>query len=76
MSFPYGGSYSTDFIEDWVKICLPAKAKVTAEHEDTPFGDQCVLCEKETVNVSLENLLSYQGLLWGHDFILSPPVSL
>ncbi|XP_057791718.1 carbonic anhydrase 2-like isoform X2 [Salvia miltiorrhiza] len=69
MSFPYDGSSSTDFIEDWVKICLPAKAKVTAEHGDTAFGDQCVLCEKEAVNVSLENLLSYpfvrQGVVNG-----------
>ncbi|KAK6128338.1 hypothetical protein DH2020_037925 [Rehmannia glutinosa] len=48
-----------DFIEDWVKICLPAKAKVIADHGETPFGDQCVLCEKEAVNVSLGNLLSY-----------------
>lgn len=36
----------SDFIEDWVKIGLPAKAKVTAEHGDKPFGDQCACCEK------------------------------
>ncbi|KAL1531647.1 carbonic anhydrase [Salvia divinorum] len=69
MSFPYNGTYSTDFIEDWVKIGLPAKAKVTAKNGDTAFGDQCVLCEKEAVNVSLENLLSYpfvrQGVVNG-----------
>ncbi|KAI3452430.1 hypothetical protein Pfo_030199 [Paulownia fortunei] len=59
MSFPFDGSSSTDFIEDWVKICLPAKAKVLADHGSTPFGDQCALCEKEAVNVSLGNLLSY-----------------
>lgn len=29
-----------------MKICLPAKGKVMAEHENTPFGDQCALCEK------------------------------
>ncbi|KAG6391820.1 hypothetical protein SASPL_149580 [Salvia splendens] len=59
----------SDFIEDWVKIGLPAKAKVTAENGDTAFGDQCVLCEKEAVNASLENLLSYpfvrQGVVNG-----------
>ncbi|KAK6155191.1 hypothetical protein DH2020_009439 [Rehmannia glutinosa] len=49
----------SDFIEDWVKICLPAKAKVLAECGNTPFGDQCAQCEKEAVNVSLGNLLSY-----------------
>lgn len=36
----------SDFIEDWVKICLPAKAKVLADHADKPFGDQCAQCEK------------------------------
>ncbi|KAL8043878.1 hypothetical protein ABFX02_08G011600 [Erythranthe guttata] len=59
MSFPFDGTTSTDFIEDWVKICLPAKAKINAQHAETPFGDKCVLCEKEAVNVSLGNLLSY-----------------
>lgn len=60
MSFPYDGSSSTDFIEDWVKVCLPAKGKVVADcGADVPFGDQCVLCEKEAVNVSLGNLFSY-----------------
>lgn len=59
MSFPYDGTSSTDFIEDWVKICLPAKNKILTESKDTPFGDQCAQCEKEAVNVSLGNLLSY-----------------
>nr|GMC93517.1 carbonic anhydrase, chloroplastic-like [Ipomoea batatas]GMC95252.1 carbonic anhydrase, chloroplastic-like [Ipomoea batatas] len=59
MSFPDNGPTSTDFIEDWVKICLPAKHKVISEHGGAPFGDQCVYCEKEAVNVSLGNLLTY-----------------
>ncbi|KAL1538570.1 carbonic anhydrase [Salvia divinorum] len=60
MSFPYDGSTSTDFIEDWVSIALPAKNKTLADcGKDTPFGDQCATCEKEAVNVSLGNLLSY-----------------
>ncbi|XP_019161752.1 PREDICTED: carbonic anhydrase 2-like isoform X2 [Ipomoea nil] len=59
MSFPDNGPTSTDFIEDWVKICLPAKHKVISEHGDAPFGDQCAYCEKEAVNVSLGNLLTY-----------------
>lgn len=59
MSFPYDGSSSTDFIEDWVKLALPAKNKVLAEQASSPFGDQCTTCEKEAVNVSLGNLLSY-----------------
>ncbi|XP_075510725.1 carbonic anhydrase 2-like [Primulina tabacum] len=59
MSFALDGSSNTDFIEDWVKICSPAKKKVIAQCGEKPFGDQCVLCEKEAVNVSLGNLLSY-----------------
>uniref|UniRef100_A0A5B7C1Z4 Carbonic anhydrase n=1 Tax=Davidia involucrata TaxID=16924 RepID=A0A5B7C1Z4_DAVIN len=59
MSFPFDGPNSTDFIEDWVKIGLPAKAKVIAEHGDAPFPVQCAYCEKEAVNVSLGNLLTY-----------------
>ncbi|KAK4757077.1 hypothetical protein SAY87_007204 [Trapa incisa] len=59
MSFPYDGKYSTDFIEDWVKIGSPAKAKVLSAHGGKEFGEQCTHCEKEAVNVSLGNLLSY-----------------
>uniref|UniRef100_A0A7N0VCF7 carbonic anhydrase n=2 Tax=Kalanchoe fedtschenkoi TaxID=63787 RepID=A0A7N0VCF7_KALFE len=60
MSLSDDGSTSTDFIEDWVKICLPAKSKVKAEcGGDSPFPDMCATCEKEAVNVSLSNLLTY-----------------
>ena len=59
MTFPDEGPHITDFIEDWVKVCLPAKSKVVAEHNGTHLDDQCVLCEKEAVNVSLGNLLTY-----------------
>ncbi|KFK23871.1 hypothetical protein AALP_AAs48398U000100, partial [Arabis alpina] len=31
MSSALDGNNSTDFIEDWVKICLPAKVKVISE---------------------------------------------
>ncbi|XP_075105750.1 carbonic anhydrase, chloroplastic-like isoform X3 [Nicotiana tabacum] len=59
MELPEDGSESTDFIEDWVKIGLPAKAKVLAEHGDKTFKEQVKYCEKEAVNVSLANLLTY-----------------
>ncbi|OVA07585.1 Carbonic anhydrase [Macleaya cordata] len=60
MSLPEDGSTSTDFIEDWVKICLPARSKVQAEAgEGAGFPDLCSKCEKEAVNVSLGNLLTY-----------------
>ncbi|XP_060194939.1 carbonic anhydrase, chloroplastic-like [Lycium barbarum] len=59
MQLPEDGSESTEFIENWVKIGLPAKAKVLAEHADKTFEEQCKYCEKEAVNVSLANLLTY-----------------
>ncbi|KAJ7970841.1 Carbonic anhydrase [Quillaja saponaria] len=59
MSFPYDGTTSTDFIEDWVSIGLPAKAKVKAAFGDAPLPELCGHCEKEAVNVSLGNLLTY-----------------
>ncbi|XP_047310908.1 carbonic anhydrase 2-like [Impatiens glandulifera] len=59
MSIPDDGSTNSDFIENWVKICLPAKARVKAEYDGIDFAEQCTNCEKEAVNVSLGNLLTY-----------------
>ncbi|XXG83924.1 hypothetical protein AAC387_Pa10g1565 [Persea americana] len=59
MSLADDGTTSTDFIEEWVKICLPARLKVRKEHDSSPLQDQCSKCEKEAVNVSLGNLLTY-----------------
>ncbi|KAJ4972613.1 hypothetical protein NE237_005787 [Protea cynaroides] len=53
------GSTSTDFIENWVKIGSQAKAKVKSEHGSLSFPEQCTLCEKEAVSLSLDNLLTY-----------------
>lgn len=53
------GTTGTDFIEDWVKICTPAKERVKQAHGDLSFEEQCSKCEKEAVNVSLENLKTY-----------------
>uniref|UniRef100_A0A1J3F311 Carbonic anhydrase n=1 Tax=Noccaea caerulescens TaxID=107243 RepID=A0A1J3F311_NOCCA len=49
----------SDFIENWVKIGAQARNKVKEEHQDLSYEDQCNKCEKEAVNVSLGNLLSY-----------------
>ncbi|GLT72067.1 hypothetical protein SLA2020_440330 [Shorea laevis] len=49
----------SDFIDEWVKIGKPAKDKVIAQYGDLPFETQCEYCEKEAVNLSLSNLLSY-----------------
>ncbi|KAI9078059.1 hypothetical protein K1719_039984 [Acacia pycnantha] len=60
MSIPDNGAVpTTDFIEDWVKIGLPAKARVRAVHGSAPLAELCTHCETEAVNVSLGNLLTY-----------------
>nr|XP_016453091.1 PREDICTED: beta carbonic anhydrase 1, chloroplastic-like [Nicotiana tabacum] len=59
MEFPEDSSKSIDFIEDWVKTGLPAKAKVLVEYGDKTFEEQVKYCENEAVNVSLANLLMY-----------------
>jgi hypothetical protein len=38
-------SYS-DFIEQWVQICNPAKSKVKADTGSLSFSEQCTNCEK------------------------------
>ncbi|KAI9121328.1 hypothetical protein K1719_008361 [Acacia pycnantha] len=59
LSIPDDGSTSTEFIEDWVKLGLPAKSKVKSAHAGASFQELCSHCEKEAVNVSLGNLLTY-----------------
>ncbi|KAA3459680.1 carbonic anhydrase 2-like [Gossypium australe] len=48
-----------DFIDEWVKIGLPAKKKVLEEAGDLPTEQQLTLCEKESVKNSMGNLLTY-----------------
>ncbi|KAJ4712328.1 Carbonic anhydrase [Melia azedarach] len=59
MYLPDDGSTYYDFIDDWVKIGLPAKAKVRKEHPNLPVEEQIPICERESVNFSLVNLLTY-----------------
>ncbi|QHO03154.1 carbonic anhydrase 2 isoform X1 [Arachis hypogaea] len=59
MSIPDDGTTASDFIEQWVQICNPARSKVKGGAGDSSFSDQCANCEKATVNVSLGNLLTY-----------------
>ncbi|KAJ6803247.1 carbonic anhydrase 2-like isoform X1 [Iris pallida] len=59
MSFQGDGTSGTDFIEDWVAVCMPAKNKVKESYADLSLEEQCAKCEKEAVNVSLENLKTY-----------------
>ncbi|KAK1433811.1 hypothetical protein QVD17_10728 [Tagetes erecta] len=50
---------SYDFIDRWVSIGEPAKAKVLAEHPNATGQELQTLVEKESVMNSLGNLLSY-----------------
>uniref|UniRef100_A0A2P2LC17 Carbonic anhydrase n=2 Tax=Rhizophora mucronata TaxID=61149 RepID=A0A2P2LC17_RHIMU len=59
MSIPDDGTTSSDFIESWVTICSTAKSKVKTACNTSSFEEQCYNCEKEAVNVSLGNLLTY-----------------
>ncbi|KAJ3695304.1 hypothetical protein LUZ60_000681 [Juncus effusus] len=59
MTFKLDGNNQTDFIEDWVKLGLPAKEKVLSEHGSKSLDEQCAACEREAVNVSLANLMTY-----------------
>lgn len=59
MDLPADGATSYDFIHDWIKIGLPAKAKVEAELPDAKDEEKYARCEREAVNLSLVNLLTY-----------------
>ncbi|CAI8608543.1 unnamed protein product [Vicia faba] len=59
MSIPDDGTIASDFIEHWVQICSAAKSKVKVEASELDFSEQCTNLEKEAVNVSLGNLLTY-----------------
>nr|CAB3473700.1 unnamed protein product [Digitaria exilis]CAB3473701.1 unnamed protein product [Digitaria exilis] len=59
LSLKDGAADSFHFVEDWVRIGFPAKKKVQTEHAARHVDDQCDILEKEAVNVSLSNLLTY-----------------
>ncbi|KAF8675917.1 hypothetical protein HU200_047415 [Digitaria exilis] len=59
LSLQEGEADKFHFVEEWVRIGAPAKAKVQADHASAAFEDQCSILEKAAVNVSLENLKSY-----------------
>ncbi|KAK1557786.1 hypothetical protein Q3G72_031918 [Acer saccharum] len=59
MELPGDGSTTFDFVDDWVKIALPAKIKVKAQYPHLSLEKQKAICETEAVNLSLSNLLTY-----------------
>lgn len=38
--------FCSDFIEEWVKICLPAKERVKEAYGNLSLSEQCTACEK------------------------------
>ncbi|XP_061976133.1 carbonic anhydrase 2-like isoform X1 [Populus nigra] len=73
MSITDDGSTASDFIENWVKICSAAKSTVAKKAGSLSFEEQCHNCEKEAVNVSLGNLLTYPFV---RDAVVNDAVSL
>ncbi|XP_043704043.1 carbonic anhydrase 2-like [Telopea speciosissima] len=59
MKLPPGPPPPSNLVEEWVKIGIPAKNKVLEEHGHLDFDKQCYHCEKEAVNRSLKNLMTY-----------------
>ncbi|KAK1430291.1 hypothetical protein QVD17_12932 [Tagetes erecta] len=50
---------SSSFVKNWVKVGKAAKSIVKATASNLSFDQQCKHCEKESINNSLLNLLTY-----------------
>lgn len=48
-----------DFIDKWMEIASTACERTRLDAGHLSFGDQCAYCERESVNVSLANLLTF-----------------
>ncbi|KAL6494588.1 hypothetical protein OROGR_031388 [Orobanche gracilis] len=53
------GYYGISFITSWVVVGESARSKTIADASDLSFEQQCRHCEKESINRSLFNLLTY-----------------
>mmetsp|Transcript_39813 Transcript_39813/g.76108 ORF Transcript_39813/g.76108 Transcript_39813/m.76108 type:complete len:199 (+) Transcript_39813:985-1581(+) len=59
------GRYGMDFIPSWIKVALPARERTLRYCPDEKFEDKCRFCEKESVTVSLGNLLTFPWIKEG-----------
>lgn len=50
---------SNSFIDSWVEIGAPAAERTKMSLGHLPFDVQCQTCEREAINVSLANLLTF-----------------
>ncbi|KAJ7545591.1 hypothetical protein O6H91_08G002400 [Diphasiastrum complanatum] len=73
ISHGVNGKPWSDFIESWIRIGEPACARTLATIADADIGKQCTHCEKESVNLSLTNLLTFP---WVRDEVRDGKVSL
>ncbi|KAD4179339.1 hypothetical protein E3N88_27930 [Mikania micrantha] len=53
---------NSSFIKNWVKVGKAAKSTTKANASNLSFDQQCKHCEKESINNSLLNLLTYPWL--------------
>ncbi len=47
------------FIDPWMEIAKSARDKIIQEHGDKDFSEQCALCEKASIEVSMKNLMTF-----------------
>lgn len=47
------------FIDPWMDVMAPARELVKNDHSEASLDEQCRLCEREAVGVSLENLRTF-----------------
>lgn len=67
------GHGTHDFIESWLEAGQPARAVTKAVMGSNNVDEQCKFCEKESVNVSLTNLLTYP---WVKEKVMGKTVSI
>lgn len=47
------------FIAPWMNIVAPAREKVRNEYSALTFAEQCRACEKEVIQISVNNLMTF-----------------
>lgn len=47
------------FIDPWMAVMAPAREMVAEKHADTSLDEQCRLCERAAIGISLDNLLTF-----------------
>jgi len=53
------GSKKDSFIDPWMSTAVPAREEILEHHAEKSFEEQCQICEKAVIEVSVKNLLSF-----------------